>query len=150
MIRKIKLLGLLTVAALAMSSMIASGAWGQEGTITAGETPETHTTTTVTGTQVGSAEENYFQASGVKISCPASTGVGEAVISGGEATSVMGVVNVLSGEPATCGTASNPESELVTIESHGCEVRVNQPVTTGSEEYDGTGDLICPEEKGLY
>ena len=146
MIRNIKMLGLLTVAALAMSSMIASAAQA-EVQITTGKTPETHTTTTVTGTQVTGGEQNYLEAAGVKLSCPNGQVDYEGTVAGGTATSLQVSANY-GGEPATCGTSSNPENKLATIEMHGCEFKFNQPTFIEANTYEGTTSLVCPEDKG--
>jgi hypothetical protein len=145
MIRSLKMLGLLTVAAFVMSAVVASAANG-EVLLTAGKTPETHTTTRVHGVQAGSVTENYFQTktAGEKelnITCAKVRFYGE--VSNGTDREVE-----LFPEYEECGVTNNTTHEVpnhrVTVTMEGCIYKFTEPTQLEPETYTGKVHLVCP------
>ena len=139
MIRNIKMLGLLVVAALALSAVIASAAQAETGTYTAGLTPSTHTTSTLTGEQEGTSEWNHFVAFGQQITCENQGVHYHGTISGGVATQVT-----ITPTYADCTAEGLPE----TVTMNGCDYIFTRPVTdTG--KMTAKADLTCPAGKSI-
>ena len=133
MIRNLKALGLLFVAALAMSAVAASGAQAEEGdpgTFTAGKTggePE-HTHSEIVGTQVGTAHDNHFITEEGSVNCT-NSGVSYT------GTTETGTETELTITPnyEECWTYTTVDPETietglpVTVKTTGCDYNFNQP-----------------------
>ena len=153
MLRNLKALGLLVVAALAMSAMLASAAQaeGAKGTITAGLTTngvDDHTHSVLLGVPEGEKTDNYFIAGAAKqkLGCPNAS----VKYTG---TSATGVDESLTITPdyANCRVFNKEHKDtlFVTVTMNGCDYVFNQPTTVAPLDtgtYTGTADLVCPEE----
>jgi hypothetical protein len=141
MIRNLKALGLMAVAALAMSAMFASAAQANNagtGTYTCGKTsPLTHTTCIIHGEQYGTTAENFFEAGGEKIHCE-NKGVTYTSHSANGTSADLTVTPHYK----DCTTASNLPA---TVTMNGCTYTFTRPTTTGgTPKWDATVDLVCP------
>jgi hypothetical protein len=155
MIRSLKALGLLTVAALAISAMVASAAQA-EPLLTSGKTPETHTATKVHGVQEGTITENYFQTeSGItktQVSCEnefvkyygSTTGSDKELTL--EPTYGRGTPNLDCGVVIKEGEV-HKLSPIVTVTMEGCNFKLKQPTFIFKDTYTGKVDLECPAGK---
>jgi hypothetical protein len=149
MIRRIKALGLLTVAALAVNAMVASAAQA-EVNWTAGKTLNNqHTTTKIHGQQTGPVTENNFQtqtAGGqqTKITCTKSRYYG--TVPNGTAKELE-----VTPEYEECGVTNNEThvvaSHRVTLTTEGCTFRFREPTHIETNTFTGNVDLVCPEGK---
>jgi hypothetical protein len=142
MIRNLKALGLMAVAALAMSAMFASAAQANNngtGTYTCGKTatPNVHTTCNIHGEQYGTIEENFFEAGAEKIHCP-NSGVTYTSHSANGTSADLTVTPHYK----DCTTSSNLP---LTVTMNGCFLTLTRPTTTGgTPKWDATVDLKCP------
>jgi len=153
MFRNLKALGLLVFAALAMSATFAAGAQGQTteefGTLTSGTTNSTTTTahhekTDLHGAQIGSIEENFFEAFETEIHCE-NSGV---TYTG---TSATGTTTEVTLEPTykDCTTSTDLP---VTVTMNGCQYIFTHPETIepfGTGTYTGKAHLTCPHEASI-
>ncbi len=146
MIRNLKVLGLLAVAALAISAFGASAAQAQEGTFTLGETPETHTEGEITGKQIGNVPTtNYFKAGTQRISC-----TNEGVDYQGETLTGVETDLTMTASYNKCWVYEEDEPSLpVTVNMNGCDYHFDRPHTVEEEVYTGTVDLVCEESEGV-
>ena len=144
MIRNLKALGLLAIAALALSAMFASAAQaeGAKGTFKGGFTPEEWLDTTIVGEQVGTAEDNYFESDGTKITCENSGVSFAGTLDGGTQTTLT-----LAPTYTKCKAGGLP----MTVTMNGCDYIFTQPTTVeplGTGKYTGKVDLTCPTSTG--
>jgi hypothetical protein len=147
MIRNLKVLGLMAVAALALSVMVASTAQAApNGILTAGLTPGTHTSVILTGEQYGAATENYFETfSGSRIHCE-NSGVKFIGSSTGTSTRVTGVSPTYKDCVATTAAGTLP----ATVTANECTYSFNQPEAQGGDTtWKSTVDLVCPAGKSI-
>jgi hypothetical protein len=149
MIRNLKTLGLVTIAVLATSAMVASAAQA-EVTFTSGETPEKHTATEIHGIQEGGFTENYFQLNSKQISCENLF----TLLKGG--TTGTDAELVLSAEYKHCGvvvknaeTGKHELSKPATINMNGCGYELKRPTFIEANTYTGKVDLSCEGVKGI-
>jgi hypothetical protein len=152
MIRSLKVLGLLTVAALAMSAMVASAAQA-EVLLTSGKTsPETHTATNVHGKQHGTITENYFEANGQKVSCENETVKYYGKTTGSDKELTLEPIFGRGTPNLDCGIVFKEGevhklSPVVTVTMNGCDFKLKQPTKIETNTYTGNVDLECPKEK---
>jgi hypothetical protein len=135
MIRSLKALGLVVIAALALGAMLDSVAPANTGTgvFTCGKTPNTHTSCTLHGGLTGA--ENFFEAAGQKTTCE-----NQGVTYTSAATGTNNDFT-LTAHFKDCAQEGLP----VTVNMNGCTVTTTQPTTTGvGSQYDGTADIVCP------
>jgi hypothetical protein len=152
MIRSLKVLGLLTIAALAISAMVASAAQA-EVTFTSGKTtPETHTATNIHGSQYGTITENYLEFNGSKISCENSTVKFYGKTTGTDSELTLEPTYGRGAPNLDCGIVFKEGevhklSPVVTFTMEGCDYVLTRPVFL--EENTSTGEVFlkCPEGK---
>jgi hypothetical protein len=153
MIRTLKALGLLTIAALAISAMVASAAQA-EVLLTSGKTPSTHTATNVHGVQHGTITENYLEIfGGSKISCEnefvkfygKTTGSDKELTL--EPTYGRGAPSLDCGIQFTNEKGEHELSKVVTFTMEGCDFKLKQPTHLEENTFTGNIDLVCPKEK---
>jgi len=139
MIRNLKALGLMAVAALALSAMFASAAQAApDGVFTAGLTPSTHTQTVVTGHQYGVAAENVFKTAGgaSEVTCE-NSGVTF------EGTDTDGTWTEITITPTYKDCTANGLPATVTM--NGCKYNFDQPeeISGPDTTWTSTVDLEC-------
>lgn len=124
MIRKLKLLGAMAGAVLAMSAVLASAAQAQTGVLTAQQYPAI-----VTGEQLGGPTFDIDDPWNQTITCPAKL----------DAT-LFGPTDPVTFTPTYGNCVSDPAQTPVTITTNGCDYTVGftkpgttgQPITTGT------------------
>jgi len=131
-IRNLKLFGMV-VAALALSGIAASAAQAQQGVLTTGLTPGTHTAALLHGTQEG--EENYFEAFGQKVECE-----NENVHFTTQATGTDKELTATA-EYNHCVQGARP----VTVNMTSCDYFFQQPETDEAGLMTGLVNLECDE-----
>ena len=144
MIRNLKALGLLAIAALALSATFASVAQaeGNKGTFKGGLTPKEWLDTTIVGEQVGTAEDNFFEADGTKVECENSGVSFAGTLDGGTQTTLT-----ITPTYTKCKAGGLP----ATVTMNGCDYIFTQPTTIaplGTGKYTGKADLTCPTSTG--
>jgi hypothetical protein len=138
MIRSLKVLGLLAVAALSMSAMFASAAQAQHqlGVYTAGITPETFTSSVIHGEQYGIVNDNFFEFFGVKTECPNSGGTFTGTIPK-EGTTTLTVTPHYK----DCQVPLGPTAFTM----NGCDYTFTQPTRASpAAVWTAKVDLFCP------
>jgi len=141
MIRNIKALGLVALAALVVGATAAQAV--PNGVYTAGITsPLTHTTSNLHGEQYGTAAENFFKTPASEFNCE-NTGVTfSGTISNGTATSMVAVPSYKD-----CTANGLPATIII----NGCTYTLDQPeaIEGGDTTWSNTVDLVCPGGKAI-
>jgi hypothetical protein len=145
MIRNLKALGLMVVAALAISAMFVSAAQATEGNgfYTCGKTatPNVHTTCNVHGEQYGTVAENFFEAGGQKVTCENAGVTFTAHMPTGTSTHLT-----VTPHYKDCSAEGLP----ATVSMNGCTYTFRRPTTSGkTHPWDATVDLVCPAGKSV-
>lgn len=137
MIRTIKTLGLMAIAALAMSAMFASAAQAQNGVLTAGNTDTGHASGSVLGTQNPEAVNKFTTGPKGENEVSCEVGTFPASVTGTD-------TSITVPEPSYKDCRANGLPATITM--NGCEYNFDQPENIGEGEYTGTVDLNCPGE----
>jgi hypothetical protein len=143
MICNLKTLGLMAVAALAMSATLASAAQATEGNgfYTCGKTPSTHTTCKIHGEQYGTAAENYLEFGGQKVTCENAGVTMTAHMPTGTSTHLT-----VTYHTKDCTAEGLP----ATVNMNGCTYTWTRPTTSGGfPPWDATEDLVCPAGQSI-
>jgi hypothetical protein len=144
MIRSLKILGLLAVAALSMSAMFASAAQAQHqlGVYTAGLTPETLTASTIHGAQEGLGSENFFESFGSKVECENSGITFTSTVAAKGST-------VLTVTPHYKDCKQGGTQDTV-VTMNECDYTFTQPTRTApTANWTAKVDLFCPVGKKI-
>jgi hypothetical protein len=139
MVRNFRNLGALTLAALAMSALVAISAQASvKGMFTAGLTVGQHTESTIHGAPYGGEPNNFFELEGLKGSCE-----DKSVTFTG--TSLTGTDKTMTLTPhyKDCTSSKMP----VTISMNGCDYLLRQPTKLDIAEFTGSVGLVCPAGK---
>ncbi len=132
---RLKALGLVLVAAFAMTAMLVAGAQAEEIKITTGASPAW-----LTATQVGGAVATV-ENGGPVVSCEEASGA--ATVKNGD-TSITVVPTAYRGCHVTIGT----ELFKATVTSNDCDVVLHGGVEVSPTTFkEGEGDLKCPASK---
>jgi hypothetical protein len=149
MIRSLKMLGLLTIAALATSAMVASAAQA-EVNLTAGQTlNNVHTTTNIHGEQTGPVTENYLEtktAGGQSTQVTCTKGKFYGTVTNGTAKEI-GVTPQYEECGVTDPTTHVVANHRVTVTMEGCTYKFTEPTHLETNTFTGKADLVCPAGK---
>lgn len=138
--------GLLLVAALALSVVVASAASAQQGKLTS-DGPFTLKTT-----ETGAAGSNTWTAFGLRTECPGSTIIGHknfvtphTLISSGESTVTLNPTYV------NCVILVGASKFPMTVDMNVCDYVIHMGATTGgvAGTYGATLDIVCPVGKEI-
>jgi hypothetical protein len=148
MIRSLKALGQLTIAALATSAMVAPAALAEVNWTVGKTLNNEHTTTKIHGIQTGLVTENYFQTQtvgGVWVKWTCTKGRFYGTVPSGTARELE-----VTPEYEECGVTNNETHEVshrTTITMEGCTYKFTEPTHLGTNTFTGNFDLVCPAGK---